>query len=121
MLSRVSLYNRIDDALGDDPRRALIAVRELIDHELPWLELRAVRMARRSGYSWARLGRALNRSRQAVQQRYADIERSWTPIPIEPPGTSLRHERAIASVYRDAERRRQMAADEAAGTDVVPW
>lgn len=30
MLSRVSLYNRIDDALGDDPRLALIAVRRLL-------------------------------------------------------------------------------------------
>ena len=121
MLSRVSLYNRIDEALGDDPRVALIAVRRLFDEELPWIELRAVRLARAKGHPWARIGRALGRSRQAIQQRYADVEHTWPPIPREPVGQAERQERAIAGIYRDANRRKALAAWEAQAGDVVPW
>jgi hypothetical protein len=121
MLSRVSLYNRIDEALGDDPRAALIAVRRLLTEELPWIEVRAVRMARSKGYPWARIGRALGRSRQAIQRRYADVEHTWPPIPREPEGRAERQERAIAAIYRNADRRKAQAAWEAQGGDIVPW
>ena len=122
MLSRVSLCNRIDEALGDDPRVALIAVRRLLDEELPWaLEMRAVRMARANGHPWARIGRALGRSRQAIRQRYADLEHTWPPIRLEPVGRADRQERAIAAIYRDADRRKALAAWEAQSGDVVPW
>jgi hypothetical protein len=84
MLSRIELYDRVDEMLADDPRVAMFAIRRMLDEELPWLELRAVRLARSHGKAWSTIGRALGRSRQAVQQRYADLDRQWAPVPHRP-------------------------------------
>jgi hypothetical protein len=55
---RNELIGMIDDALGDDPKRALIAARRLKD-DVPWLTERSVALARREGYDWGRIGRLL--------------------------------------------------------------
>ena len=49
MLSRVELYDRVDEMLADDPRVALCAIRRRLDEEIPWMEQRAVRLARAHG------------------------------------------------------------------------
>ena len=54
---------------------ALWAIRRLIDEELPWLERRAVRLARQDGASWASIARVLRRSRQSVHRKFAGDER----------------------------------------------
>ena len=64
------LHILIEDLLGDEARPALIAYRRLVEDELPWIEQRVVGLARRDGWSWARAGRLLGRSRQAVQKRF---------------------------------------------------
>lgn len=46
MAIRTELHHLLDEVLGDDPRRSLIAVRRLHDDHLPWLEARAVAKAR---------------------------------------------------------------------------
>ena len=84
MLSRIELYDSVDEMLAEDPRVALFAIRRMLDEEIPWLELRAVRRARSHRTPWSTIGRALGRSRQAVQQRYADLDRQWVPIPHRP-------------------------------------
>ena len=63
----------IDDVLGQDPRRALIAFHELNDTQMPWLEQRVVALAGRDDWSWARIARLLGRSRQDVHRRLRTI------------------------------------------------
>ena len=70
---RGRLHLMIDDILGQDPRAALIAMRELNDHHVPWLEQRVVSLARRERWTWARIARLRGRSRQHVHQRFKTI------------------------------------------------
>lgn len=94
------------------PAAALVAYRRLVDDYLPWVERRLVHRARRSGSSWAGLGRLLGRSRQAVQQRH---DRTWTIAALAPPGpppSADVTERRLADAEL-ADRRRRAAADDA--------
>ena len=68
------IHRHVDAAAGDDPREALIAVRKLINDDVPWLERRAVDLARRERWDWARISRLLMRSRQAVRERFGAFE-----------------------------------------------
>lgn len=79
MEPRDVLVRHVDEALGDDPRLALIAVRKLVTEDVPWLELQAVACARAYGYNWARIGRLLQRSRQALRTKY----RATAPLRFE--------------------------------------
>jgi hypothetical protein len=91
------LHLIIEDLLGDDPRRALIAYHRLVDDELPWIEQRAVGIARRDDWSWARIGRLLGRSRQAVQKRFEGL----APIHrTDPRAESRRREAEFARLLR---------------------
>lgn len=45
------LVDMIDQALGDHPRRALVAAR-CLGEDCEWLVQRAVAVARDAGYSW---------------------------------------------------------------------
>lgn len=63
---RRELHRLVDDVLGDDPRRALIACRLLTDDHLPWMECKVIALARREGWSWRRIAQLLMRSRQSV-------------------------------------------------------
>ncbi len=121
MLSRIELYDRVDEMLAEDPRVALFAIRRMLDEEIPWLELRAVRRARSHRTPWSTIGRALGRSRQAVQQRYADLDRQWVPVPRRPPPLADQLDRERRQVLRDIRHRRELAARAAAGEDVVAW
>ena len=76
------LHIIIEDLLGDDPRRALIAYRRLVADELPWIEQRAVGLALRDEWSWARIGRLLGRSRQAVRKRFDGLPPIRRPDPV---------------------------------------
>lgn len=72
----------IDDILGEDPRAALIALRELSDHHIPWLEQRVVVLARRERWAWARIARLRGRSRQHVHQRFKGMTPSLPHDPM---------------------------------------
>lgn len=67
---RESLISMIDDALGADPRAALIAAKRL-PGEVDWLTRRAVARARAEGFDWGRIGRLLGMSRQGARQKFA--------------------------------------------------
>jgi hypothetical protein len=74
MPTRDEIHRHVDAATGDDPREALIAVRKLINDDLPLLERRAVHIARAELWSWVRISRLLLRSRQAVRERFRPID-----------------------------------------------
>src|SRR5215212_5104115 len=69
------IHRHIDAAADDDPRQALIAVRKLINEDIPMLERRAVCIARRELSSWVRISRLLMRSRQSVRERFGSPDR----------------------------------------------
>ncbi len=71
MESRVrrELIRMIDEALGDDPKLALIAAR-CLTAEVDWLTERAVALARREGYNWSQISRLLDISRQWARNRF---------------------------------------------------
>ena len=80
---RDELRRLVDEVLGDDPRTALVAYRDLADRQLPWVEQRVVALARREGLNWAQIARQLGRSRQAVQRRFVTIVPRPAPGPRE--------------------------------------
>lgn len=121
MLCRVELYDHVDEMLAEDPRIALFAIRRMLDEEIPWLEQRAVRMARADGKAWATIARALGRSRQAVQQRYGKLEQQWSPIPRRRPPLADQIDREGRRALADNAARRRQALSEAAGDDVIAW
>ena len=65
------LVGSAQQALGRNPERALAAIRQL-RRELERVEEGQVANALASGWSWARIGRALGVSRQAVHRKYAN-------------------------------------------------
>jgi hypothetical protein len=102
------LHIIVEDLLGDDARRALIAYHRLVGDELPWIEQRVVGLARRDGWSWARIGRLLGRSRQAVQKRFEGL----APIRrANPRAEQRRQEAAFARLLRGV----------MSEPDPVPW
>lgn len=108
----------VTEAFSSDPRRSLVAVRDLGRSDLPWLERRAVLLARREGRSWGEIGRALHRSRQAVRQRYVAEDGSSPPLPILPDDEA----RAMVHWYRAVARDRHRDAFDSSEPDsVVPW
>ena len=88
---RQELDRLVDEVLGDDPRSALLAYRDLADRQLPWIEQKIVALARREGLNWAEIGRLLGRSRQSVRERFA------TSVPKPAPG---RYETAFERLLR---------------------
>jgi Clp amino terminal domain, pathogenicity island component len=70
------------EALDRNPGRALPAVRRLRS-ELERVEEAQVSNALARGWSWARIGRALGVSRQAVHRRFGRCQ----PTPLQGPGT----------------------------------
>src|SRR4051812_24613830 len=65
-----TLVNTAQQALGRNPGRGLDAIRRL-RHELERAEEAQVANALAAGWSWARIGRALGVSPQAVHRKYA--------------------------------------------------
>lgn len=122
---RTDLHRHLDEALVGDARTALIAVRRLLEVELPWLERHVVGRARRDGYSWARIARLLGRSRQAVQQRFRDHDESWRPPAPEAGDLARRTNRAARREIDAALLRSRYREDldrwDASGDDVIPW
>ena len=66
---RNELVAMIDRALGDEPKPALIAARQL-KAEAEWLTERAVALARREGFDWGRISRLLGITRQWARERF---------------------------------------------------
>jgi hypothetical protein len=117
MSVQVELHRLIDDVLGEDSKRALAAYRRLADDHLPWLERRAVLLARRRGASWAAIGRLLGRSRQSVQQRFDrvfTVDELIVTEPLRQPADDER--RRSAQLIADVHRQRR-----AGEPDVVAW
>ena len=73
-MSRVSneLMAMLEDALSDSPKAALGAVRRLAN-ELDWLEQRAVSLALTNDYSWGKIGRLLDLSRQGARKKFPPV------------------------------------------------
>jgi hypothetical protein len=119
MPSEEIILRHIDAMLDDDPRMALIAMREFTEHDLPWLERRTVRLARREGYSWARMARLLGRTRQTVRERFKSIDGTWEAPDLQPVdhGTRMMFKYRRAQAARQAERE----FEEWAGGEAVPW
>jgi hypothetical protein len=120
MFTRSRVLFHVDQILGDDPRLALIALRQLLDEDVPWLERSAIRTARREGYEWARIGRLLGRTRQAIRQRYASVDGTHEPLRFEPIDEGARLMAVIRQGRADRLRKQELA-DWEATTDVVPW
>lgn len=125
MGARTELRRRIDEALIGPPHEALIAVRMLIDDDLTWLQRHAVGRERRSGYTWAEIGRLLGRSRQAVRERFSDLDATWSGPSSDPGDLTARinreqHRRLELAMYRERYRG-DLERWEASGDDVVPW
>jgi hypothetical protein len=119
MPNRDVIVRHIDAMLADDPRQAMIALRAFTEHDLPWLERRTVREARRAGYSWARMGRLLGRSRQGLRQRFQSLDGTWEPLDFQPVehGTKVMRRYRVALAAKQAERE----FDQWAGGEAVPW
>lgn len=100
--------------LSDDPRTALIALRRLIDDELPWLQQKVVAMARCAGWNWATIGRLLNRDRTSVRQRFDQVR-----LTMRPPKRTFTsdHEHEMREATADLQRRRRYDADD----EPVAW
>lgn len=114
---RNDLVRIIDDLLGDDPRLALIACARLTNDEIPWLEQRAVSLARRNGWNWAKIGRLLRRTRQSVRQRFDNATLAMRPDPH-----LLRHRQAAEFAGIHEEIRRSAACDGSGdGDDPIAW
>jgi hypothetical protein len=103
------IHRHVDAAAGDDPREALIAVRKLLNDDVPWLERRAVQLARREWWDWPRISRLLLRSRQAVRQRFAGVEHDAIPdFVTDDPYVKLQVEaEKMLQRWRDADARRR--------------
>jgi hypothetical protein len=119
MPNRGVIVQHIDAMLADDPRLALIAMRELTQHDVPWLERQVILFARREGFGWARMGRLLNVSRQSLWERYKAIDGTWEPLDLQPVpyGTkwALKYQRMLA------EKENERAFEQWAGGEAVPW
>jgi hypothetical protein len=116
MPDRDTIVRHVDEALGDDPRIALIAARKLLRDDVPWLELRAVRHARVYGYNWARIGRLLQRSRQALRSRY----RAHAPMAFSLVDQDDELRRIRSDAAADRYRREVLAEFDRSG-EAVPW
>jgi hypothetical protein len=120
MHTRSRVLDHIERAFDEDPRVALVALRQLLDEDIPWIERTVIRTARSQGYDWARIGRLLRRTRQAVRKRYGAIDGTFEPIMFDAldPGVKsiVDYKRALA----DRERRREFE-EWAASDDVVAW
>ncbi len=105
----------IDHALGDDPKQALIAVRQLKD-EVMWLTERSVALARREGYDWGRIGRLLAITRQSARERFK------TAPPRLPPHVVARN-RYLAEQRRGERllKRTQAGTYRSPDDEAVPW
>ncbi|CAB4886268.1 unannotated protein [freshwater metagenome] len=116
---RSRLHVMVDDILGDDPRTALIAFRELSGEQLPWLEQRVVALARRDEWAWARIARLLGRSRQQVHQRF----RTLTPaLPHDPMAAHRRWETEAARLLANVTGRASNArATSNSDDEAIPW
>jgi hypothetical protein len=111
----------IDGVLGDDVAMSLACLRILQDDYLPWLERSAVLRARRSGRDWARIGRLLGRSRQAVRKRFGGVAPVGALLPPSLPATEQSEveaeRRAVVAQFR-----RERDADDAATTgSLTAW
>lgn len=106
------LHRLLDDVLGQDPRRALIAYRELANEHLPWLELRVVALGKREGWSLARMGRLLGLTRQTMHRRFRTIRPA---LPYDPDVDQQAFNRRFRHLT-DRSRRQPDSSEE-----VVPW
>ena len=120
MSTERELHRLIDEMLGDDPRRALLAYRRLTDDHLAWLERRAVLAARRRGDSWMTIGRLLGRSRQSMQQRFARrfAVDELRPVPRQLSAGEAQEQRVL-QILRDREH--GSAVNREDDDDVVAW
>lgn len=109
----------IEAALDLDARRALIAVRQLLDEDLPWLEQRAVHLARAERLGWAKIARLLHRRRQSVWSRFRHLDGTPIPPPLAP--TEYQERVLRAHLRSRADSRHRQEFDRLDPHDVVPW
>jgi hypothetical protein len=123
MATTDELHRLLTEALDDDPRAALIACHRLADEELPAIERRAVRRARESGWTWARIGRLLGRRRQSVRARFAAVDEA-APLRLPDPRKEWdpgAGDRAVARYQRAIRIAEEFGALAADGSDATAW
>lgn len=108
MTAPSEIKKHVDQALCSDPRLALVGIRRLLQEDLPWMEERAVRLARSHEYSWGRIGRLLRRSRQAARKRFIDIDGTPQPLPRKPVTSDQITMRLVNGARADLRRRREL-------------
>jgi hypothetical protein len=114
MDTRRQLHHLLDDMLSANPRTALIATKRMTG-ELSWIEQRAVGIARREGWTFARIARLLGRTRQSVHQRYGSM-----PAQIVSPRNNWN--RAAQKAEADFVRlMREIDEDRRYGEEPVAW
>ncbi len=118
---RRELERLVRSALDDDPRVALIAVRRLAEDELPWLEQRAVRMARQRGWSWSPIARLLQISRQAARRRHVQLDTAAPRRRSRPLSPGEVVDRELTEIARNRRHEDELRAWEESGIDIVPW
>jgi hypothetical protein len=118
---RHRLVAMIDDLLGNDPRAALVALPELRDEQVPWLEARAVALARRERWSWAKIGRVLQRSRQQLNRQYRVIVPTVAHDHLRERNGEVLHQRRVLAEIAEGQRRGRRQYDEPTDAEAVPW
>jgi hypothetical protein len=114
---RKELDRYLDLALGDDPRLAVAAARQLRE-EVGWIEQRAVALARREGYDWARIGRLLGTSRQSARERFSRQLPRLRPSPVRHDDVQRQHDEIERMFGRLTEDRYQAGLGDG---EVTPW
>ena len=111
------LRQLVRNAGSANPRTALAAVR-ILEDEVEWLLVRAVRLARTHGYDWGRIGRLLGRRRQSVRERFERLAPRYGPLPphVSERTDLERDESELQQRLADHRRRRQFDSD-----DPVAW
>ena len=113
---REELVRMIDRALGDQPKEALIAARQLQD-DVEWLIERCVALARREGYDWGRISRLLRISRQWARVRFKNAP-PRVPPHVVALNRYLREERESQRLVNELREKAKHGDD---GNDVVAW
>lgn len=114
---RTELVAMIDQALGDQPKEAPIAARQL-QHEIEWLIERCVALGRREGYDWGRIGRLLRVSRQWTRVRFKNAPPRMPPHQVIR-NRYLREQRETERMIDEYRRGRKHGEDD--DDDVVAW
>jgi hypothetical protein len=114
---RNELVDMVDRALGNDPKAALIAARQL-KNEVEWMTERSVALARREGYDWGRISRLLGITRQWARERFKAAPPRLPPHVVAH-NQYLAEQRQTERLLSQLDQPKPRQGDD--GDDAVPW